>query len=278
MEINGDRGKGNTNTLPRTNQLKKWCFTFNNYEQSDIDVLETKFKEICVKYIFQEECGTKDTKHLQGAIWLKKKMRFQEFGLSKKIHWEKMISEEGSLNYCQKEDTRTGRIITNIKLKKPIKIISDLKIWQKKIYDIFLEEPDERSIYWFYESEGNVGKSAIVKYLLVKHKGEVCFLTGGKQSDIINVVFNDDFENMKACVFDLARCNEGHISYSAIESIKNGLICNTKYEGGYAVFNSPHVFIFANFPPESPKKLSQDRWRIYKIKNEDIILKSIEEY
>jgi hypothetical protein len=40
------------------------------------------------------------------------------------------------------------------------------------------------------------------------------------------------------------------------------MICNTKYETGVKVFNSPHIFVFANFPPDKPDELSNDRWII----------------
>jgi len=82
METCGDdRREGNCNTkIPlkkdirkRENQLTNWFFTFNNYTADDILLLETKFKTICKKYVFQEEIGLKcGTPHLQGSIHLKK--------------------------------------------------------------------------------------------------------------------------------------------------------------------------------------------------------------
>lgn len=56
-------------------QLKQWFFTFNGYLESDILLMEERFKEICFKYVFQEEIGENGNKHLQGNIWLLKKMR-----------------------------------------------------------------------------------------------------------------------------------------------------------------------------------------------------------
>ena len=65
-------------------------------------------------------------------------------------------------------------------------------------------------------------------------------------------------------VIDVPRDNGNTVSYKAIEQIKNGMICNTKYETGMKLFNSPHIIIFANMPPEE-HKLSADRWKIFEI-------------
>ena len=102
--------------------------------------------------------------------------------------------------------------------------------------------------------------------MVVKHK--VLFCNGGKYTDIMNLVFNQDMDNTNAVFFDIPRSHKGSISYASLESIKNGMVCNTKYETGTKIFNSPHLFIFANFPPEKMEDLSEDRW-IIKCLDED---------
>lgn len=78
----------------------------------------------------------------------------------------------------------------------------------------------------------------------------------------MNLVFNQDMDECSCVMFDIPRANRGAISYASLESIKNGMVCNTKYETGVKVFNSPHIVIFANFPPEDEDLLSADRWVI----------------
>ena len=39
-------------------QLKYWFFTWNNYEEDSIEILETKFNTICQKYIFEKKVGS----------------------------------------------------------------------------------------------------------------------------------------------------------------------------------------------------------------------------
>lgn len=260
METSGDAEIGNTKSQSRVNQLSKWCFTLNNYSLMDIENLETKFKEICKKYVFQEEIGKCGTPHLQGAIWLKKAMRWSEFKLNDKIHWEKMKNEEASIRYCQKSDTakKDSKPYT-FGFPKPIKIIENLKPWQKEIEDLYKTEPDGRTVNWYWESEGGVGKSSFCKYMYVKY-GAIT-IQGGKLADIMNIVFNLNMDEVKMLLIDVPRNNGNNISYSAVECILNGMITNTKFETGVKVFNAPHIVIFSNYEPDE-SKLSMDRWKI----------------
>lgn len=86
----------------------------------------------------------------------------------------------------------------------------------------------------------------------------------------MNIIFNADMDNCNCVMIDIPRINKDCISYASLESIKNGLICNTKYETGSKVFNSPHLIIFANSPPNECK-LSKDRWKITNLRGEDDI-------
>jgi len=275
IQIETDRDGKNGNTKHSSppnkqgNQLKTWFFTYNNYTATDIERIETTFKVIALKYRFQEETGESGTKHLQGNVWLKKSMRFSEFKLPKEIHWEKTRNEDAAAAYCGKAETRTGSVY-EYGFPKPVKVIEKLRPYQKHIEKIFLTEPDDRTVYWFWEDTGNVGKSAFCKYMYMKYG--VLFCNGGKAGDLVNLVFNADMDNTKAVIWDIPRASKAGISYAAVEQIKNGLICNTKYETGNKVFNAPHIFIFANFPPQERENLSADRWRVFKIRGDDYLL------
>lgn len=259
-----DQGEiGNTNIAispikkNRPSQSKHLFFTFNNYEQSDIDNLIKVFKDIYIEYIFQEEQGSNGTKHLQGYIHLITKSRGTDLGLPKQIHWEKVKNIKAAMNYCCKEDTRIGAVYRYPELVTTIQSLYD---WQKQLRNLLLTKADDRTIYWIYEYKGNVGKSAFVKYMVINH--HALFLDGGDKRDVCNLVFNSDMNKCNLVLFDLCRSKQSHISYSAIESIKNGLICNLKYETGFKAFNSPHIAIFSNGEPDYDQ-LSLDRWKVY---------------
>lgn len=255
----GQSGEGNTVTSPRLLKHTFYCFTIPNYE-NNYDKLVTELKEISVKGILGKEiCPTTGTPHLQGFIKLKKPSRITELKITGKPHFEACKgNEEQNVKYCSKD----GDFI-KWGFPKPISIIENLHEWQLQIRDLYETEPDDRSIYWYWDNTGNIGKSSFIKYMIVKHK--VLYCSGGKHSDIMNLVFNQDMDDCKGVFFDIPRANKGHISYASLESIKNGMVCNTKYETGVKVFNSPHVFVFANFPPENPELLSQDRWKVVEL-------------
>lgn len=258
-------GGGNTQTPPVKKQIPARIhhfFTWNNYNSSNIKLLIDKLNLFSYKYCFQEETGESGTKHLQGICSLHKKMRDTEFGLPKEIHWEKPRKVEEAYLYCCKEETRTGEIYTkNYNLPYKFKI-NNPKDWHRQVWELIKDEPDYRKIYWFWSDKGNMGKSVMAKDLVMNHGAVFC--CKGKYSDIVNIIFNTKMDDKKIVVFDLPRNNGNKISYDAIESIKNGLICNTKYETGYKAFGDVHVIVFANSEPDY-EKLSNDRWNVINI-------------
>lgn len=267
----GEEGNAKPSSRSKTTQLSQrinWHFRFSNYETHHIDGLDSLFSEICSDWIFQEEVGCETgTPHLQGAIRLKRPMRYTEFTPDKRIHWEPQKSLNNA-NYCSKDATRKegGRVCYggSYKPKNELRLLNPAMFydWQKDVINIINTEPDDRAVYWYWSSEGNKGKSSFVKYLIAKHKATP--VVSGKYSDICNLIHKTDMDCCRLIVFDIPRNNGNNVSYSAIESIKNGMIVNTKYETGFKIFNPPHVIIFCNEPPET-HKLSDDRWNIVNI-------------
>lgn len=248
---------GNTN---QSSPVVYWFFTLNNYRSDEIDPLIAFLNDKCVKYRFQEEIGEEGTPHLQGCIQLKKKDRMTSLKKhNDRIHWEKTRNEQAASEYVWKDETHFGRRWDK-GYPRPIKIITELRPWQKMIEDISKGEPDDRTIHWIWETVGSVGKSAFTKYMVVKNGAAFC--DGGSKKDLVNLIYNTDMDKCNCVIFDIPRSKKGNISYATLECLKNGLICNTKYETGFKAFNSPHVFVFANFPPSNLEDLSLDRWHI----------------
>jgi len=252
--------EGNTEPLPPKKQVSRktfYCFTVFISVDGMKTLINRQLEQICTKFMYGEEiCPTTKRVHLQGFMQLKKAMRITELSIAGNPHFEACKgSEEQNEKYCSKD----GKVF-KYGYPKPLKCITELRPWQKDIETIALTEPDDRKIYWFWEKSGNIGKSAFCKYMLIHHKSLLC--QGGKHSDIMNLVFNTDMDTCNAVIFDIPRVNEGAVSYSALENIKNGMVCNTKYETGVKIFNPPHIFCFANFPPDKPHLLSEDRWII----------------
>jgi len=250
--------EGNTETSSNKKQPSRktfYCFTLHNFEKIYEEVIR-QLQSISKKGIVGKEfCPTSGRPHLQGFIALKKPMRITELKIPGNPHFEACLgNEEQNLKYCSKE----GDFI-KWGFPKPLKVIENLYPWQEDIIKIIDSEPNDRTVYWFWSSQGNLGKSSFCKYLVAK-KGAIPAVSG-KYADIINLIFNSNMDECRCIAFDIPRNNGAAVSYSAIESIKNGMVVNTKYETGYKLFNAPHVFVFANEAPEI-EKLSPDRWII----------------
>ncbi len=95
------------NTISRS-----WFFTWNNYNDLDIKFLLTQLHS-AFSYIFQEEISSTGTEHLQGVIRWKNAIRFSTLKKwNKSIHWERCRSFKHAVNYCNKEETRNGKIFS----------------------------------------------------------------------------------------------------------------------------------------------------------------------
>jgi len=261
-QINFDGGNTKTPSKKQETQCKYWCFTYNNYEIEQIEQIEQVFKHESLWYIFQEELGENNTPHLQGTICLKIKQRLTQLKkLNAKIHWEQTKCVKSSVIYCSKKETRNGKIYTygidipdEVETEKPYG-------WQLEVMDIIKTKPDKRTIHWFYEPNGGVGKTTLCKFLCVEHKA---IMLTGKSNDMYHQL--SKMKEIKLVIVDIPRSSQDYINYGAIEQIKNGLIFSGKYEGKQLIFNCPHVICFANEAPNT-EKMSLDRWNIRKIEH-----------
>lgn len=267
---------GGGNTKPhRIVPSKKWCFTLNNYTQEILETLETTFRKENIKYIIGEEIGESGTPHLQGYLEHTIKIRpIEHYKQFKGIHWEKTKgNEKQNIAYCSKDGkyriNNLKKELTQDEKRKALKLISKETMydWQKSVVETCESEPDERSIWWYWEPIGNVGKSALTKYLCFEYDA---LLLGGKGNDILyaateHVNNKNSFYEKNIFILDLSRSLENFVSYDAIEKLKNGHWFSGKYESKSTIIAYPHVIVFANFKPDKDK-LSDDRWRVVRIK------------
>jgi len=238
---------------------KHWCFTLNNYTKDDIQMISSNSS--IKTYIFQEEVGENGTPHLQGYVEFINKCRPLEKIKNKRVHWTKTKNVNASINYCSKEDTRSGKTYTNMIRDEPLRLINKLYPWQQEIVDLIETTPDDRSIYWYWEKEGCRGKTALCKLLCANYNA-IC--VSGKSADCkYAIVKHKEIKGYypKIIIFDVPRCNMNYINYEAIEKIKDGIFFSSKYESGQVIMNSPHIIIFTNEEPDT-LMLSSDRWRV----------------
>lgn len=238
-----------------------WIYSITIW--GDIDdqpSIEKYFRVISKKYMYQlEECPSTGTRHFQCYINLKKKQychkvkqMFNSMGFSGAC--VKPASDEGKeilKSYCMKEDTRIEGPWADKPIYRGQDLIRELRPWQKKVVDMLQETPHPRDIWWYYDKKGGYGKTCLAKYMCYHYPKEVCYLTAGKGSDLLNLVYK--FQGCKMYILDIARTIPKHLVdelYFAIESVKNGFFINTKYETGRAMFARPHVIVYANSKPK----------------------------
>ncbi len=226
------------------------------------------FSQICKKYVFQLEKSDDGFVHWQCCIALKQKTtknnllkKLEDFHIPTNFNVQIKNCKENFTVYCSKSETRQdGPWSKGIKgiSPEPVRTIrrSDFYPWQEEVVKMVEDQPDDRSIYWYYDIQGCKGKTSLAKWLAVNKEA---FIFKGGSNDMANRIISEGAPKL-ACM-NLSRTQENYVSYQTIEDIKDGLIVSSKYEGGQLVFNSPHVIIFANFRPDETK-LSQDRWVI----------------
>lgn len=272
---NGSIGDGNTSSRQsRGTYAKHWCFTWNNYRESDLDPISLYFRASAVKYVYQEERGESGTPHLQGYVEFrtKKRMVTLKRALGQSPHWERCRSPKHSIDYCSDPSKRSvGGRIWIFGLPAPVTIISELRPWQQRVVSrLSADTWNDRSIEWWWEPTGNVGKTALCKYLVVRPEFNALYVSG-KGNDVKFAVAawldaNPDKRSRLIVLWDCPRTAEDYISYSAIEAVKNGIFFSGKYESRQCVLDNPFVLCFANYPPRL-EAMSEDRWKVEDIRD-----------
>jgi hypothetical protein len=157
----------------------------------------------------------------------------------------------------------------------------ELYEWQRQMTELYKDKCDknDRTIHYIVDLKGNAGKSTYIKHIRIEnlHKKRnkdkeyknILYIDGGDKKNIICYVdlwlTKNPNEHPDVIFIDIPRASETKkISYAAMESIKNGMIFNTKYTPGDPMFNTPHVIILSNSWPEKAK-FSDDRWKVYEI-------------
>ncbi len=258
------------NTRPSSSRW--WFFTSFDDVHSGIEGPNFLICEILgiafdCDYICQREiCPDSQKEHWQGVVRFSVKKRFDTLTkLQPTWHWEKVKNVRKAKAYCCKDETRKDGTLPfgTLDFDMPLKTITTFRDWQQKLWLELANPTDDRCVKWYWESVGNVGKTAFARYMVIKHKA---YYVCGSASDMKNGLCNYYIKNQcfpKIVFLDIPRNSLG-CSYKGIEQVKNGIFFNTKYEGMMIVFNPPHVVVFANDMPNEDA-MSADRWDIVEI-------------
>lgn len=237
-------------------------FFITTFNEEEFDSLNSLISDSKMHALGEEHCPT--TNKLHRHLWVRFKNQRYWKAIKKVLPTsdieESHATPEAALKYVSKEKLLSHYIGET----KPLKLIKELRPWQQDIENLILSEPDDRTIHWYWEPMGNFGKTSLIKYLLVKYNF-ITFSRATKSADILTVA-----DIKKTCyLFDFARSQEGFCPWIALEQLKDGLISDSKLkkESRNLVMDSPHIIVFANWPPDT-SALSADRWHIVRLGEE----------
>lgn len=239
-----------------------WMITINvkDWNSSNSSSLDQWIKLHCKQSVYQVEKGDSGNLHVQLTMTLKKKNRLTwlKRHFCHIAHCEEVRNEEASFNYCCKSDTRIQEPryypepINAVAVEDELKYLEPFA-WQKEILEIITQKPHPRKIFWYWERTGAVGKTTLVRHILLNHNA---VLLDGNKRDMAYA-----WTGQPIVIFDFERTREGRVPYGGLEKIKDGLIFSSKYESKPKIYNRPHVICFANWPPIS-ETISEDQWVI----------------
>lgn len=233
------------------------------------------------------------TEHIQGFVWDREsKFRWSELEMCSEIHWESAsprIKKDNkkkiwlAVMYCSKDDRYYRTIegkeerrewckLTYTDKLKPEAwkymcprdlLIEDLpEPWphQRALIDQFGEDcpPFHNKIYWYYDREGEIGKTMMLRWLALKHH---FVLLGGATKNVRSYMAKHP-----ACgyMMNITRDEQDYINYRVLEQASDQFFCDTfgaEYTG-MVCRQSAWIVCCANFPPMWGK-MSEGRWMCY---------------
>ena len=189
-----------------------------------------------------------------------------------KIIYEKIEEHEIPEESLRREYKEAKELY--IKHKKNIDLDNViLRPWQKALLEYI--KPSTREIIWVIGKHGNEGKSWFQEYMESKFGwGKViCGMDiKMKKGSICHVLSKRCLMTIDTFLFDVGKANTyDRVNYELLEKIKNGRTVAGKFDSKELKFKTPNtVVVFSNEKPDV-KELSKDRWKIFRIRDDDLI-------
>lgn len=206
-----------------------------------------------------EETGLDGYEHFQIVVHFKKGVnsRILQQNLGPFGHVEP--SHVHDFDYAMK----TGNYIKS--WYDPLDEFKDVELynWQKDVLDL-LEKQTDRQILCIVNKNGNVGKSFLSKYCEANGLMDVCPVISEEFNDYTAYCFQF---NAKGYIFDVPRSEstkKRKTMWAGIETIKNGLLFEKRYQPRKKWIAPPKILIMTNYYPPV-EVLSFDRWQIFEL-------------
>ena len=151
---------------------------------------------------------------------------------------------------------------------------ANLRPWQEKLMKELI--PTDREILWIMGKDGNEGKTWFQKYLegFYGYSRVVRLDLEIKTANVWHALTKRPLTSIDIFLFNLPRsANLDVCNYSVLEQIKDGTATTSKYNNDIIRFKTPNILIvFSNYMPEWDK-LSDDRWKPFRIENNELIVR-----
>lgn len=275
-----------------------WCFTINNYNPDDANLILEADKTI--KYfVVGKEVGQSGTPHLQGFIYFfnaKTMSAVKKMNYFRRAHLEPMKgTPEQAANYCKKDGNflESGEVPAHKSVNSwfEIKHRCQEGITWHQLCEDFPEEAIRYSSgllrYWetfrpkhtyTLPEPHRPFQQFILDYIQQPiHDRQIMWIydevgNAGKSALADHLMSNNNFKvftngktadialawNGENVIFDYSRSQAEQINYQIIEDLKNGRVFSGKYQSQTKFYPRPHVICFANFKPDR-SKMSADR-------------------
>ena len=149
-----------------------------------------------------------------------------------------------------------------------------LKPWQSALIEYM--EKSKREVIWVQGAKCEEGKSWMQEFIEAKFGWErvMCGMDiTMKKESIYHTIRNRPFMTTDIFTFNIGKDdrNKEDINYQVLEQIKDGRFVAAKFSSKEIKICKPNiVIVFANCTPEV-KKLAMDRWKIFRIKDNDLV-------
>ncbi len=284
--------RGGQSRTPSRNVLTKLFVTVNKHDLESDEDFTNKFKQFftsykcyrCSNVTYQFERGQESGRlHVHAALKMRRSNRVRilqmvracresdtwpEGSPVREVKVERIRDWPAAVAYCSKDDTRVAGPFGD--LPEPTRESFDLTAadlpalypWQQCVVntvtapDVLLPEQwRSRTVFWLWENDGGVGKTMLLRYLVVNHRA---VLLQGAARHCKAVAYKHPAD---IYVFSVPRSAKDP-DLSVIEDIKDGI-----YMSGFGVEGTgmvcrkcPQIIVLANRRCSNMAGLTRDRW------------------
>ena len=148
-----------------------------------------------------------------------------------------------------------------------------LRPWQEGLLSYI--KPSDREVIWVIGRKGNEGKTWFQEFLASKFGWSrvICGMDIRlKKSSICHILSKRSLMTTDIFLFDVGKARtEDDMNYELLEQIKNGRTLAAKFDSKELKFHTPNIIVvFSNEKPDV-HQLSEDRWKVFQIQDEDLL-------